>query len=122
MGVKYVRPLQATISQMTKELIALLIMRMYALYDRSRRVLALYLCVAFTIVVVACVSPPRMYRHKDALRSIFVSGLFSPGRTRTQPMKLLFLLDVQPLYPVWRTYTMLFTPSINDVSIGEYLL
>jgi len=31
-------------------------MRMYALYGRSRKVLALYIVVAFVILVIACVS------------------------------------------------------------------
>jgi hypothetical protein len=34
----------------------MLIMRMYALYDRSRKVLALYIVVAVAIVFGACVS------------------------------------------------------------------
>ena len=34
----------------------MLIMRMYALYERSRKVLALYIVVAVAIVVVGCVS------------------------------------------------------------------
>jgi hypothetical protein len=32
-------------------------MRMYALYERSRKVLALYILVAVVILVMACVSP-----------------------------------------------------------------
>ena len=36
--------------------LAMLIMRMYALYERSQKVLALYIVVAVAIVVVGCVS------------------------------------------------------------------
>ena len=36
--------------------IALLIMRIYALYERSRKVLALYVVVAVAIVIGGCVS------------------------------------------------------------------
>jgi len=35
----------------------MLIMRIYALYDRSRKVLVMYIVVAVLIVVVGCVSP-----------------------------------------------------------------
>jgi len=34
----------------------MLIMRMYALYERSRKVLVLYIVVAVLILVVGCVS------------------------------------------------------------------
>ena len=34
----------------------MLIMQMYALYERSRKVLALYIVVAIAIMVVSCVS------------------------------------------------------------------
>jgi hypothetical protein len=34
----------------------MLIMRMYALYGRSRKVLALYIVVAVVILAIACVS------------------------------------------------------------------
>ena len=36
--------------------IGMLIMRMYALYDRSRKVLALYIVIAVVAVAVGCVS------------------------------------------------------------------
>ena len=36
--------------------IGILIMRMYALYERSRKVLALYIIVTFVMVVMSCVS------------------------------------------------------------------
>ena len=34
----------------------MLIMRMYALYDRSRKVLAFYIVIAAVVVAVGCVS------------------------------------------------------------------
>ena len=34
----------------------MLIMRMYALYERNRKVLALYIVVAVVIMIMACVS------------------------------------------------------------------
>ena len=37
-------------------LIGMLIMRIYALYERSRKVLALYMVLSVVILVMACVS------------------------------------------------------------------
>ena len=36
--------------------IGMLIMRMYALYERSRKVLALYIVIVIVVVALACVS------------------------------------------------------------------
>lgn len=40
-------------------------MRMYALYDRNRMVLALFLVVAVAVVIVACVrfTPPTTFSN-----------------------------------------------------------
>lgn len=48
--------LQNDLSWVFSSDIAMLIMRMYALYERCPKVLALYIVVAVAIVVVGCVS------------------------------------------------------------------
>jgi len=48
----------------------MLIMRMYALYERSRKVLALYIIVAVAILLVGCVSP--IFSGKQYLSNILL--------------------------------------------------
>ena len=50
------RPTHSEILWNNLNCIAMLIMRIYALYERSRKVLALYVVVAAAIVIAGCVS------------------------------------------------------------------
>ena len=58
----------------------MLIMRVYALYDQSRKVLALYIAIVVAMVVVGCVSlnfdgsVPKLISHFSISHPVVYSG------------------------------------------------